>query len=314
MATNYSDQFYTMDPGNPPGPGTALQVSTHEFTDKTDDGIISKSGEDLFEGQKITHVWEGDTVTVNIPGQGEVTVTGVTFYVQGQGPVFTPTDGTNLQDATFVSSTYVTISTQLDLDDLAPACFTPGTWIDTVQGRVAVEQIRVGDLALTFDGTYCPVRWTGRRTVAAQGAFAPVCIARGAMGNLRDLVVSPQHRVLIQGWTAQLYAGQDEVLVAACHLTGLDGISRMPGGHVTYLHLGFDAHALIRSEGLWTESHFASAAARAEKALFPDPTGAVAPVVRAVRPTARKAEAYVMSASRKTLTESQYSGPSLTRS
>lgn len=292
MATSYTDQFFVIDPGNPPKAAVQLNVQTSQFTDSTDDGIIGQGGHDTFEGHTIYAVWEGDTITVDIPGEGLVTVTGVTFYMYGHAPVFTPTDGTVLQDATFVSSTYVTVKTQLDLNDLAPACFTPGTLIDTIVGPVPVEQIGLGDLVQTADDGFQPVRWLGRRTVAAVGRFAPVCIRRGVLGNTRDLWISPQHRILIQGWAAELYAGQSGVLVPALHLVDGVGVRQQSGGHVTYLHLGFGRHVLVRSEGIWSESHFASAAGRHEgRELFPGMA------LKTVRPIAQKHESLVLAAS-----------------
>lgn len=135
-------------------------------------------------------------------------------------------------------------------------CFTPGTHIATLAGPRAVEDIAVGDLITTRDHGAQAVRWVGRRTVPASGAFAPIRIPAGALGNARDLVVSPQHRMLISGWRAELFFGQPEVLVAARHLVGRDGIAELPGGKVTYIHLLFDRHEIIFAEGAPTESFF----------------------------------------------------------
>ena len=294
MPTTYTDQFYVIDPGNPPARGTGLSVQNSSFVDSNDDGLITTNAGDTFEGSAITRVWLNDTVTVRIPGVGQVTVTGVTFYVSGQPAVFTPTDGTILQDATFIRSTYVNSSTQVEVGSLAPACFTPGTLIETIEGPRPIEAISVGDLVLTAGCGYQPVIWVGRGRVAAEGRFAPIRIAAGALGNDRDLVVSPQHRVLIEGWAAELYAGQDAVMVPAKHLVDGKKIHVIEGGHVEYLHLAFETHALVRSEGIWTESHFATVAARAEgRALFGDMPAAA----RLARPEAMRHESLLMSAS-----------------
>ncbi|WP_334195331.1 Hint domain-containing protein, partial [Pararhodobacter sp.] len=42
-------------------------------------------------------------------------------------------------------------------------CFTPGTLIDTLRGRVAVEALVAGDKVLTRDHGYQELTWTGRR-------------------------------------------------------------------------------------------------------------------------------------------------------
>ena len=287
----HTDQFWVLDPAVPPKPGTLLEPREMTFTDQGGDGLISRAGLDRIDGHPVTHVWNGDIVTVKIAGQGLVTVKGVTIYAKGMAPVFTPTDGTVLQDAEFVSSSYVMTNGCVELADLEPACFTPGTMIDTESGPRPVERIARGDRILTLDDGPLPVAWIGRRTVPARGRLAPVLIGAGVLGNRRPLLVSPAHRVLLRGWAAQLFAGQDEVLVAARHLVDGRRVRIRPGGMVTYLHLGFDRHALIRSEGAWSESHFAGLAGRAEgAALFP---GRIRPP-RLVRTEVGRAEARLL--------------------
>lgn len=156
-------------------------------------------------------------------------------------------------------------------------CFTPGTLIDTPAGPRRVETIGIGDLVVTRDRGPQPVRWVGRQTVAARGEMAPVRVAAGTLGNRRDLVVSPQHRMLIGGWQAQLLFGLDEVLVAAAHLVDGDRIRRMPGGMVTYLHLMFDAHELIFAEGAPCESFFAGGDVAAGMAAVHEELGRLFP-------------------------------------
>ncbi|MFN3643832.1 MAG: Hint domain-containing protein [Gemmobacter sp.] len=142
------------------------------------------------------------------------------------------------------------------------ACFTPGTMIQTREGDRAVETLGIGDPVITRDRGVQPIRWIGDRSVTdfemrRQPHLAPVRIARGALGpDLpdRDLIVSPQHRVLAAGPRAEMFFGEDEVLVAAIHMVGQPGISRLPPAPVRYLHLLFDRHEIVCSNGLWTES------------------------------------------------------------
>lgn len=133
-------------------------------------------------------------------------------------------------------------------------CFTAGTLIHALRGQIAVEELRPGDLVLTADHGFRPVRWIGARTVTGQGAGAPVRIAAGALGNDRDLVVSRQHRILVSGWKAELYAGDEEVLVPACHLVNGRTIREEPCDSVTYVHILFDDHEIVFAEGIATES------------------------------------------------------------
>ena len=137
--------------------------------------------------------------------------------------------------------------------DVVP-CFVEGTLIRTPRGEVPVEDLRIGDLVDTMDSGPCPLRWVGRRTVAATGDFAPISIARDALGRHDALLLSPQHRVLLTDAVAALLFGEAEVLVAARHLVNDLTIRPQEGGTVTYLHLMFDQHEVIWSNGLPTES------------------------------------------------------------
>ena len=166
-------------------------------------------------------------------------------------------------------------------------CFTPGTLIDTLRGRIAVEDLSVGDKVLTRDHGYQELTWTGRRELtmaelAVSPSIVPVRIEAGALGAglpERDMTVSPRHRMLITGARAELMFGEREVLVAAGDLLDLPGVSRVTDAPVTYIHVMCDSHQIIRAEGAWSESFQPSevvidtldAEARAELlALFPE--------------------------------------------
>jgi hypothetical protein len=41
----------------------------------------------------------------------------------------------------------------------------------------------------------------------------------GTIGNYGYLRFSPQHRVLVRGWRAELFCGANQVLVAACRFS-----------------------------------------------------------------------------------------------
>ncbi len=277
MPTTYTDQFWLIDPFAPPPVGTVLTVNVWDLVDADDDNDIEAAGGDSVNGLDVTQSYPGDTVTVNVPGVGNVTYTGTTFYLSDGTQVFTPTDGQVLQEGPLVSTTFVNTQGPLDVGDLGPTCFTPGVMIRMANGQRAVEQLQEGDLVKTLDHGVQPVRRVLRTEVRADGAFAPVRIKAGALGNPRDLVVSQQHRILITGWRAELFYGETEVLVAAKHLVNDDTIRIEPGARVTYIHLLFDRHELVWSDGVLTESFFAYADDAAEEgpraelfALYPE--------------------------------------------
>ncbi|WP_246026564.1 Hint domain-containing protein [Paracoccus luteus] len=192
-----------------------------------------------------------------------------------------------------------TTSFRPEIFDVAFPCFAAGTLIDTVRGPVAVERLRAGDLVRTAAHGFQPIRWIGSRTLdradlARRPGLRPIRIAVGALGEGRpgrDLLVSPQHRMLVRSAIAQRMFGAPEVLVAAKHLIGLPGIAVATCERVDYVHFMCDRHQVVFAEGAATESLYAGAeairtlpgAARDEiLALFPELANAPAP--RPARP------------------------------
>ncbi|QJD18283.1 Hint domain-containing protein [Paracoccus sanguinis] len=139
-------------------------------------------------------------------------------------------------------------------------CFVAGTLIRTPAGDVTVETLEVGDLVMTRDNGAQPVRWidSTRRALRAGSRLAPVRIRAGALGdNLpeADLLVSPQHRMLVRSAIAQRMFGTDEVLVAAKQLLQIDGIDIADDlDEVVYVHFIFDRHEIVYANGAESES------------------------------------------------------------
>ncbi|MEB8387200.1 Hint domain-containing protein [Rhodobacteraceae bacterium KMM 6894] len=142
----------------------------------------------------------------------------------------------------------------LTTDTTGVVCFTRGTLIHTARGLLPIEQIREGDRIQTRDNGLQAVRWVGSKTVEAQGKLAPILIRKGVLGNDRDLRVSPQHRMLLWGWQAELITGETEVLAPARTLIDGHSILRQPGGLVSYHHILFDQHEIVLSDNCWSES------------------------------------------------------------
>ena len=121
----------------------------------------------------------------------------------------------------------------------------------TAQSPRAVETLMVGDLIRTMDHGNQPIQWIGRREVSVLSDRLPVRIKAGSFGAGqpgRDLVVSPQHRILVQ-------AESGRVLVAAKQLLPLKGVGPVRGRRkVVYFHLLMRRHEVVFAEGLPTES------------------------------------------------------------
>ncbi|MCU4652236.1 Hint domain-containing protein [Roseibacterium sp. SDUM158016] len=258
MPTTYNDQFWVIDAFSPPPVGTTLVHQRFDLRDNNDDGDFDRFNTDRIDGSDITSSYPGDTITVTLKS-GTVTYTGITFYLADGRSVFTPTDGQVLQTGTFVSSTFVSTQGPLLVGNLGPPCLTPGVLVDAARGRLPVECLQPGDRLETLDRGPQPVLWVGRTELRADACHAPVRFEVGALGNSEAFCVSPQHRMFVDGWQAELHFGQTEVLVSAVHLVGLPGVTRMMAGRVTYLHVLLETHELIRTAGLWSESYHPAA-------------------------------------------------------
>ena len=151
-------------------------------------------------------------------------------------------------------------------------CFTPGTRLETPDGPRLIQTLRPGDPVLTRDNGAQPVLWTGSRHMTGarlhvMPELRPIRVRAAALGPDRpdpDLLVSPQHRILLQGRAAQALFNVDEVLVAAADLVNdltitVDRAAR----EVTYIHVLFQSHQIIWANGLETESFHPAHAAPA---------------------------------------------------
>jgi len=283
----------------------ALEDSTNLYPNgsKTIDVLandINNSGGTL----TITHVngvavSAGSVVTLNT-GQTVLLNADGTLTLTGDGDTenfnftYTASDGTN-SDTGFVNVSSI-------------PCFVAGSRIRTPYGEFPVEDLQPGDLVETRDDGAQPIRWIGARLVEAEGDFAPIHIRKGTFGSHEDLLVSPQHRVLVRDSLAELLFGEAEVLVAAKDLLNDRSVTRRPGGEVTYVHLMFDRHQVIFSEGLETESFLPGPqttklleqpAVDEICALFPELDPATGEGYgSAARPTLKSYEARLLSATR----------------
>ncbi len=149
-----------------------------------------------------------------------------------------------------------------DDDDHSVPCFTPGTLIATPRGEIAVEDLRVGDRVITRDNGIQEIRWVGRnalgwKMLGANPHLKPILIQKGALGHglpERDMLVSPNHRILIANERTALYFDEHEVLVSAKHLVNHRGVHDLSPISTTYVHFMFDQHEVVLSNGSWTES------------------------------------------------------------
>jgi hypothetical protein len=142
------------------------------------------------------------------------------------------------------------------------ACFTPGTKIATIKGETLVENLAAGDKIVTRDNGIQQIRWIGKkkidwRVMTTNPHLKPVLVRQGSLGNdlpERDLMISPNHRVLVANERTALQFDDAEVLVAAKHLIGGLAVRSIDSIGTTYIHFLFDRHEVVLSDGIWTES------------------------------------------------------------
>lgn len=163
---------------------------------------------------------------------------------------------------------------KLTLEGVAPAqmtgqqmaasgipCYAPGTLIDTPDGPRAVETLQPGDLVNTLDHGPQPIRWTRSGEHPLEKVDVddkPVLIAANALGKglpTQDLIVSPQHRMLVGGGGQLEGWFETAAFAPAKSLTNLRGIRHMKGKKaITWIHFACDRHEVIRANGCLSES------------------------------------------------------------
>ena len=206
-----------------------------------DDQIIGGGEDDELNLDNIDDAYD---VTVT-PDQNE----DGTFEDSGTITITDPDTGEVIEEYT-----YDDVETVIDQDGNIVPCLVAGTLIETDRGMVLVEDLKEGDLVLTADNGYKPIKWIGSRSVPGRGKYAPIRIKAGTLGTTRDLRVSPLHRMVVSGLEAELYFGDPEVFVPAKFLVNGDTIFTEECADVTYFHILFDSHEVIYAEGAMTES------------------------------------------------------------
>ena len=237
------------------------------------DSLLGGDGADIFQsdpalngGDMIGDFVDGgsgpslaeDNDTLDLRGSApdggslSVEVTGTDSNGNGVNGIVTYRDDTG---------TVVGTMTFEEIENIIP-CFTPGTTIATPSGERLVEDLKAGDRIITRDNGIQQIRWVGSKTLDWEGLYKsphlrPILIRAGSLGNdlpERDMMVSPNHRMLVAGNQTALYFEESEVLVAAKHLVDTAGICRMDVRNTTYVHFMFDNHEVVLANGAWTES------------------------------------------------------------
>ena len=247
-ATGTAEIIVTVgDPDNTPPVAVDDEAETDLDTAITIDPTLNDTDADG-DPITVTGIGTASNGTATLNPDGTVTYTPDTGFVGEDTVSYTIEDGEGGTDTGEII--------------FSVPCFTPGTLIATPQGERLVEELQVGDRVMTRDNGIQEIRWIGRRDLtghelARAPEMRPVLIRRGALGPdlpAHDMLVSPQHRVLVSNARTALYFDEREVLVAAKHLIGLEGVDEVDATGVSYIHIMFDQHEVVLSNGAWSES------------------------------------------------------------
>lgn len=233
------------------------------YGDDGDDTLILTSGNDTAYGGQDSDTFyvtagnhyivggenddDSDIDVLDLSGAGNYTVeftgpeSGFIYFLNDQGHVYRTTEFKEIERI---------------------ICFTPGTGIATMQGQRAVEDLRVGDRVFTRDNGAQKIRWIGRKKISlGTGTLSqklqPILIRSGALVHGlpdHDMLVSPNHRMLLTSKRAQLYFGESEVLVAAKHLVGKPEFEHWVTAQIEYVHFLCDHHEIVLANGAWSET------------------------------------------------------------
>ena len=195
----------------------------------------------------------GTAITINGSETNETVGDRIDFQglIDWEDVTYTDTTPNDLAGyATFADGTVVNFS---HIESVV-ICFRSDTRILTPHGPRPVQTLKAGDLVLTRDSGPQPIRWIGSKTMRGHGVHAPIRFAPGTVNNDRELLVSPQHRMLHVSPKASLLFGDREVLLPAKHMIDGKGICQVEQDIVGYFHILLDQHEIVFAENAPTES------------------------------------------------------------
>jgi len=222
------------------GDGTVENGDEQNFT-------VSGTVSDASDGSVVVEIYNGTTLLGSVDGTYSsgafaVNVTGLTL----------PANGSYSVKVAATDAAGNAMGSPAPQNFTSTACFMPGTLIATPDGERAIETLAIGDIVSTHDGGAAPIRWIGRNTVSMVFAdklrTLPIRVMAGALGEnvpARDLLVSPDHALLVGGVLVQAGALVNDVTILR--------ETNVPSTFV-YYHVELADHALILAEGAPAET------------------------------------------------------------
>ncbi|TCP39899.1 Hint domain-containing protein [Rhodovulum marinum] len=145
-----------------------------------------------------------------------------------------------------------------------PGGLAEGANLRTPCGPRRVENVRPGDMIVTRTNGLQAVRLVWRRRLSAEAlranpALAPIRLKPRALGPMmprNDLVVAPDHRVLIPGWRVAGWPDEAQLLVPAAEIAGRSDAAYVDRARddLTLYQFVFDSPQVLNANGLPVES------------------------------------------------------------
>lgn len=141
-------------------------------------------------------------------------------------------------------------------------CFSAGTYITTDQGDIAVENLKQGQMVLTRDNGYQPVRWIGKRPMSGRHLLdnphlKPVLVRQDTFGKglpFADMKLSQNARVPLAS-AAHVHLGREkDDRVSIKHMVNHGTVQAIDTLGLSYVHVMFDQHEIISANGIWIEA------------------------------------------------------------
>jgi len=141
------------------------------------------------------------------------------------------------------------------------SCLTSKMRVTTQRGDVAVETLETGDLVLTRDNGFQPVRHvlckhlTGRYLLD-NPHLRPVLVARDAFADnlpYADTMITANSRLPVATSTGGMLRRATEELVAVKTMIDHDMIQQIDTVGTDYYLIQFDGHEVIAVNGFWLE-------------------------------------------------------------
>ncbi|MEL7256283.1 MAG: Hint domain-containing protein [Pseudomonadota bacterium] len=146
-------------------------------------------------------------------------------------------------------------------------CFARGTEILTEAGPRKIEALKVGDKVVTRDRGAQPIRWIASSKISKErrrgnSQLEPIAIEPDTFSPgvpSKRLLLSPQHRILVENANLAVLFGESSALVSAKNLKNSRTVYSC-GDEVEdleYWHLALDSHEVVYAENCPVESlHF----------------------------------------------------------